>query len=70
MKLVITSYDVTVDRGWISVTTIGRIGLYKQDIKAIGLDYSMKWIAGSNDDIPCRYDQIKDKIVELINNSE
>lgn len=61
--------QIWIHNNWINVDGIGRIGLYYIDKKTIGLDYSMKWIVGSNDEIPCRNDatQIKDKIMELFN---
>ena len=63
----VTKDQIWVHENWISVDGLGTIGRYLQDKKAIGLDYSMKWIVGSNDEIPCTHDQIKDKIVELFN---
>jgi hypothetical protein len=63
----VTKDQVFIHDNWIYVEGIGKIGLYHTDKKAIGLDYSLKWIVGSNSEIPCAYDQIKDKIVELFN---
>jgi hypothetical protein len=56
------------------VKDVGRIGMYLPDKNVIGLDYSMKWIVGSNERIPCvnsRWDQyaleeeVKEKNVDL-----
>lgn len=63
----ITKEQVHVYDNWIEVDGLGTIGRYLIDKKAIGLDYSMKWIVGSNDEIPCTFDEIKTKIVELFN---
>ena len=69
MKFRITEADVTVENGWIYVNHIGRIGLFKSDIKTIGLDFSIQCILQVNTDIPCERNQIKQKIVDLINNN-
>lgn len=63
----ITKDQVWMSDHWINVNGIGRIGLYVMDKKAILLDYSMKWIVGSNTEIPCAEDEVKTKIVELFN---
>ena len=63
----ITKDQIWIHDNWINVDGVGRIGLYDKMRKVILLDYSMKWIVGSNTEIPCTYDQIKDKIVELFN---
>jgi hypothetical protein len=65
----ITRDMIWIHNNWINVDGVGRIGLYFKDKKAIGLDYSMKWIVGNNEEIPCSNDdnQIKDKIMELFN---
>ena len=55
---------------WINVDGVGRIGLYAIDKKAILLDYSMKWIVGSNEEIPCKEYEIKDKIMDLFNGKD
>jgi hypothetical protein len=57
--------DIFIHDSWIYVDGIGRIGMYLKDKKAIGLDWSMKLIVGSNDEIPCTQTEIKDKIYEL-----
>ena len=68
----IDKFDVWMNDHWINVDGIGQIGLYLPDEKAIGLDYSMKWIVGTNERIPCSDDlnEIRDKIVELFNSSK
>ena len=63
----ITKDMVWIYDNWINVDGVGRIGLYYIDKKAIGLDYSMKWIVGSNEEIPCTRTEIKNKILELFN---
>lgn len=62
--------QVSINDNWIHVDGVGRIGLYSPSRKVIGLDYSMKWIVGSNDEIPCSpsHADIKEKIFELFNN--
>lgn len=70
MSLKITADDIFVIDSWISVNKIGIIGLYKAYDKAIGLDYSMKYIVGTNADIPCERYEIIDKVLELINNQK
>lgn len=66
--------DVTFCDTWIHVKDVGTIGMYKRDKHAIGLDYSMKWIVGTNESIPCtasKWDQyalqeeVKEKVVAL-----
>jgi hypothetical protein len=64
----VTKDKIWIHDHWISVDGVGRIGLYATDKKAILLDYSMKWIIGSNEEIPCKEHEIKDKIIELFNN--
>ena len=59
--------DIYVHDNWIHVDGIGRIGRYLVDKKAIGLDWSMKLIVGSNDEIPCTQTEIVDKIYNLFN---
>ena len=68
----ITRNQIWIHDNWINVDGVGRIGLYLTDKKAIGLDYSMKWIVRTNEEIPCRNDanQIKDKIMELFNGKD
>ena len=63
----ISKDKIWVRDNWIHVDGVGRIGLYAKDKHAILLDYSMKWIVGSNEEIPCREDEIKDKILKLFN---
>lgn len=53
---------------WIEVKGVGRIGMWAWDKKAIILDYSMKWIVGSNEEIPCSKSEIADKVLRLFNN--
>jgi hypothetical protein len=47
MKIIKES-DITYHNGWISIKSIGTIGIYGKPEKAILLDYSMKWIVGTN----------------------
>jgi hypothetical protein len=56
---------IHIEDNWIRVEEIGRIGLYSPSKKSILLDYSMKWIVGTNENIPCNTSEIKAKIVEL-----
>ena len=58
---------IWMDDGWIHVDGVGTIGRYLKDVKAIGLDWSMLLIVGTNDRIPCDESEIKDKIIELFN---
>lgn len=60
--------NIHISGNWISINDIGRIGLYASYKKSILLDYSMKWIVGTNEDIPCTPSEIKDKILNLFNN--
>ena len=66
----ITKDRICINDQWIVVSGLGRIGMYAPDKKAILLDYSMKWIVGSNDEIPCKEYEIKDKIIELFNKTK
>jgi hypothetical protein len=66
----ITKKQVWVHDNWIHVDGVGRIGLYAIDRKEIQLDYSMKWIVGSNEAIPCTKTEIEDKIFELFNGKD
>ena len=59
--------DIYLHDGWIHVDRVGRVGMYFRSEHTIALDYSMKWIVGTNDRIPCREDEVKDKIYELFN---
>jgi hypothetical protein len=59
--------DIFVHDNWIFVDGIGKIGLYSISRKAITLDWSMKLIVGSNDEIPCTRTEIKDKIYDIFN---
>lgn len=63
----VTKKDIWIHDGWINVDGVGRIGMYLHDKKAIGLDWSMKFIVGTNENIPCDYDEneIKTKVLEL-----
>jgi len=63
----ITEKDISIYDNWINVDGVGRIGLYLPSEKSIGLDWSMKFIVGTNEKIPCNYSEIKTKIVELFN---
>ena len=62
--------DIFVHDSWIYVDGLGKIGMYLKDRKAIGLDWSMKLIVGSNDEIPCTQTEIVDKIYELFNGKD
>ena len=68
----ITRDQIWIHDNWITVDGVGRIGLYQIFDKTIGLDYSMKWIVGSNEPIPCSHEhnEIKDKIMELFNGKD
>jgi len=63
----ITEKDIWIYDNWINVNGVGRIGLYLPSEKAIGLDWSMKFIVGTNEKIPCSYNEreIKNKIIKL-----
>lgn len=66
---VIEDGDIDIDDNWIIVSGVGRIGLYSPSDKMILLDYSMKWIVGSNERITSNgslYD-IRNKIKLLFN---
>lgn len=62
--------EIWIDDNWISVDNIGRIGLYSRDKQAILLDYSTKWIVGTNENIPCNITEVKQKIIELFKRKE
>lgn len=66
----LTKDKVYVHDGWIHVEGVGRIGLYSSYDKAILLDYSMKFIVGTNERILCDRLEVVDKIVELFNKKE
>jgi hypothetical protein len=55
---------ISINSNSIEVVGLGRIGMFSPYDQAILLDYSMKWIVGTNDKIPCS-SQIKDKICDL-----
>lgn len=66
--------DVTFNGTWVHVKDVGNIGMYLPNRQEIGLDYSMQWIVGSNEPIPCvgsKWDhyaleeEIKGKVVAL-----
>ena len=57
--------NIWIHDGWINVDGIGRIGRYLKDVQTIGLDYSMKWIVGTNERIPCKESEIKEKVITL-----
>ena len=63
----ITEKDIWIHDGWINVDGVGRIGMYLKNEQAIGLDWSMKFIVGTNERISCDYDEreIKNKIIKL-----
>jgi hypothetical protein len=63
----VTEKDIWIYDNWINVDGVGRIGLYLPSENSIGLDWSMKFIVGTNEKIPCSYSEIKTKIVELFN---
>lgn len=56
---------IGIDDGFIRVDGIGRIGMYSSFDKAILLDFSMKYIVGINERIPCERSEIKNKICDL-----
>ena len=65
---------MTIDKiwivdNWINVDGLGRIGMYSTFDNSILLDYSMKFIVGNNDRIPCsnNHSDIKNKIMGLFN---
>lgn len=60
-----TEAEIWIDDNWISVNNVGRIGRYARDKKVILLDYSMKWIVGTNENISCDILEVKQKIIEL-----
>jgi len=61
----VTEKDIWIYDNWINVDGVGRIGLYLPSENSIGLDWSMKFIVGTNEKIQCSYSEIKTKIVEL-----
>ena len=63
----IAATDIDVYEGWILVKGIGKIGLYSPSTQCILLDYSMKWMVGTNVRIPCKHDEIVSKILHLFN---
>lgn len=68
MTFSIDKKDISIIDSWIHVRNIGRIGLYSPSRKEILLDYSMKWIIGTNKSISCKYSEIENKIIELFQN--
>ena len=70
IKKMLHENDIEIFDNWIRIEKIGRIGLYSPSRKSILLDYSLKWIIGTNEDIPCNYKEIKVKILELFKNYE
>jgi len=65
----VSEKDIWIYDNWINVDGVGRIGLYSPSDNSIGLDWSMKYIVGTNEKIPCSYNEseIKTKILELFN---
>lgn len=59
--------DIMVNEGWIYVRGIGTIGIYGKSEKAILLDYSMKFIIGTNESIPCASCDVEEKVLALLN---
>ncbi len=57
--------NIWINNNWICIDGLGKVGLYSVYDKAILLDYSMKWIVGTNDRIPCERYEIKSKILNL-----
>jgi hypothetical protein len=62
--------NVIINNGWISVEGLGRIGMYSNYDQCILLDYSMKWIVGTNERIYCSIGQVESKIKELFKNEK
>lgn len=60
--------DISIIDNWIAIKDVGKIGMYSPSKKAILLDYSLKWLIGTNEDIICEYKEIRDKIFSLFNN--
>jgi hypothetical protein len=59
---------VSVYDNWVYVDGVGRIGMYSPYDKAILLDWSMKFIVGTNERIPVdSTSQIVEKIKILFN---
>jgi len=67
MQKRILEKHINIYDNWISINGVGRIGLYSPMDRAILLDYSMLFIVGTNENIPCENDhsKIKQKILNL-----
>ena len=57
--------EMNLHDDWIHVKGLGKIGMYSKYDGAILLDYSMKWIIGTNERIICKEYEVFDKIKEL-----
>jgi hypothetical protein len=56
---------IHIHDNWIVVDGIGRIGMYWKFDKKITLDYSLKLMGYSNEEIYCNESEIKEKIYKL-----
>ena len=53
------------DDGYVYVLGVGKIGMYANYDKELKLDYSLKFMIGTNESIKCERDEVKTKVVEL-----
>jgi hypothetical protein len=67
MNTPIRKEQIHIYDNWINVDGIGRVRMYSNFDKSILLDWSMKFIVGSNDRIPCERSGIVDKVLTLFN---
>lgn len=67
--MIVTKEKIHIWDNWIDVDGLGRIGMYSPSQQAILLDYSMKWIVGTNERIYSSSEEgnIKVRILELFN---
>ena len=49
--MIIKSHHIWIENNWINVDGVGRIGLYSPIEQTIMLDWSMKFIVGTNERI-------------------
>jgi len=68
--MIIDKSKIFIQDNWIHVDGVGQIGLYSPFDKAILLDYSMKWIVGTNERISCTPSEIIDKVINLFKKND
>ena len=65
--------DVIVHVGispYVDINKIGTIGMWCYYDKSLHFDYSMKWLIGTNQSIPCNKTDIEKIVVELFNKNK